>query len=273
MIIDGKAIAKGILAATRERVAALGLSREPIMRAVTMAPSPATRSYLSIKTVQAAESGFSMEVVTMEEGAKTTELVEAVRKDGADAVIVQLPLPDSVDTAVILNAIPRGKDADVLSEAAVAAFESGESKALVPPVAAAVTEILARASVDVRGKHAVVVGKGNLVGRPVAVLLSRMGADVRIVSKSTGDFEHEAPQADIIVSGAGVAGLVKPEHVKSGAVLIDAGTSGSGGGVVGDLDPACAAVASIFTPVPGGVGPIAVACLFRNAADLLETRF
>ena len=270
MIIDGRAIAKDILAATRERVTALGLSQKPIVRAITMAPSPATRSYLSIKTAQADEAGFSMEIVAMEDTASTEDLIEAVGKDGADAVIVQLPLPGSVNTETILNAIPRGKDADVLSDAAIAAFESGESKALVPPVAAAVTEILARASVDVRGKRAVVVGKGSLVGRPVAVLLSRMGADVRVVSKSTGDFEQEAPQADIIVSGAGVAGLVKPEHVKQGAILIDAGTSGSAGGVAGDLDLRSADKASVFTPVPGGVGPIAVACLFRNATNLLE---
>ena len=270
MIVDGKAIAKDILAVTRARVTALALPRPPVVRAITMAPSPATRSYLSIKTAQAKEAGFSMEVVTMENDASTTGLIEAVHKDGADAVIVQLPLPDSVDTTAVLNAIPITKDADVLSKTAVAAFESQKVEALVPPVAAAVAEILARASVDPRGKRAVVVGKGALVGRPVAVLLSRMGADVRVVSKSTGDFEKEVPQADIIVSGAGVVGLVKPEHVKHGAVLIDAGTSGSAGGVAGDINPVCAARASVFTPVPGGVGPIAVACLFRNAASLLE---
>ena len=270
MIIDGKAIAKRILAATRLRVAALGLSREPVMRAITMAPSPATRSYLAIKTTQADEAGFGMEIVAVEDTASTEDLIEAVRKDGADAVIVQLPLPDSVDTTAVLNAIPITKDADILSKTAVAAFESQKVGALVPPVASAVAEVFSRASVDPRGKRAVVVGKGALVGRPVAVLLSRMGADVRVVSKSTGDFEQEAPQADIIVSGAGVAGLVKPEHVKHGVILIDAGTSGSGGGVAGDIDPTCASIASVFTPVPGGIGPIAVACLFENAAALLE---
>ena len=100
------------------------------------------------------------------------------------------------------------------------------------------------------------------------MLLRALGAEVSVVTKESGDLSL-LTDADIVISGAGVPGLIRPEHLKEGVVLIDAGTSESGGAIVGDADPACAEVASVFTPVPGGVGPVAVACLFRNVAALL----
>ena len=157
----------------------------------------------------------------------------------------------------------------MLSAAARMKFEAGDRNALVPPVAAAMLEILVAHGVSPKGKRAIVIGSGHLVGKPCAELLSHEGADVAIVSFRAGDFSALS-NADIVVSGVGSPHFIKPEMLKNGAVLIDAGTSESGGAVAGDADPSCAQRCSVFTPVPGGVGPVAVAKLFENAVMLTE---
>lgn len=208
-----------------------------------------------------------LEVVRLEDAATLEDVHAAVRAPGADAVIVQLPLPSSIDTQAALDAIPRSQDADVLSSFAYEHFVSGNADALFPPVVAALEEVLERADVSPKDKHIVVVGKGRLVGEPVALWLSRFSS-VDTITRDSGDLSL-LKEADLVVLGAGEAGLVKPEHLKEGVVLIDAGTSESDGAIKGDADPSCATVASVFTPVPGGMGPIAVACLFKNVAALL----
>lgn len=254
MKIDGKAIADEILAAVKQRVTSL--ERVPSVRAVTVLPNAATESYLRVKTMKAIAAGMELQVVKALPN--TEDVIRAIEAPGADAIIVQLPLPAGIDVDAVLAAIPPEKDADVLNKGT-----------LLPPVAAAVAEIIARTNVEVKGKEAVVIGYGKLVGMPVEKWLLSHGANVRVITRDSGELSTLLHTADIIVSGAGSPGLVKPEMLKSGVVLIDAGTSESNGALVGDMDPACEAVASVFTPVPGGVGPIAVACLFRNAATLL----
>ncbi len=264
MIIDGRAIASEILRDTKERVERLGVS--PVVRAITCAPSPATLSYLRIKSARAKDAGMELEVVTMREDATEEDLVRAVIAPGASAVIVQLPLPAHINAVRVVNAIPVEQDADVLS---VNAYEQFIEGGVRPPVVEAVVEVLTRTNTDIAGKNAVVVGQGKLVGQPVAEFLEREGASVHILTRDSVDM-HMLATADIVVSGAGSPHLIMPEMVREGVVLIDAGTSESGGALVGDIDPGCESKASVFTPVPGGVGPIAVACLFRNVIELLE---
>lgn len=267
MIVDGRKIAAAILADVRERVA----GRTPVVRAIVMQPTAATESYLRIKSAKAAEAGMRLELVCMSDTATTGDVCREVVKPGADALIVQLPLPEHIDEKRVLDAIPITLDADVLSTAAYGHFEKGEPGALLPPVAAAVAEILARASVLVRGARVAVVGQGRLVGLPVSVWLAHEGTHVETLTEdSFEEKRHFLKEADIVISGAGSPGLITPSMVREGAALIDAGTSESGGAIVGDFDPACAEVASVFTPVPGGLGPVAVACLFKNAATLLK---
>ncbi len=266
MMVDGRAIASQILSEVKA-----SLSTTPVVRAIVVKPSPATQSYLRIKTARAEEGGMTLEVVRLPDDATEDDIIKAVNAPGADSVIVQLPIPEQLDWTRVLNAIPLDKDADVLSETAYARFMDNVPGALVPPVAAGIAEILARSGVEVAGKKTVVVGKGKLVGLPTGTLLSRMGAAVSYVVKETSEEEKLAllKDADMVISGAGAAHIIRPEMVKEGAVLVDAGTSGSGGAVSGDMHPDCAQKASIFTPVPGGVGPVAVACLFKNTARLL----
>ncbi len=267
MILDGRALAKDILVQVKARAAALG--RAPRIAALVTSETSATKSYLGIKEKRAADAGCTLEIMRFPEDVSTGALAAAVRAAYADAVIVQLPLPENVAATDVCDAIPLSKDADVLSRAARAAFENAEG-ALLPPVVGAVRKILEFGNVNVAGKRAAVIGAGFLVGAPVAAWLKRQGALVEVVTKESGDLSAALHAADIIVSGAGAPHLITPAMLSDGAVLIDAGTSESGGAIVGDADPACAERCSLFTPVPGGVGPVAVACLFENAVALAE---
>ncbi|MBU1292599.1 bifunctional 5,10-methylenetetrahydrofolate dehydrogenase/5,10-methenyltetrahydrofolate cyclohydrolase [Patescibacteria group bacterium] len=264
MILDGRALAKEIVEETRE-----SLPRTAVVRAVVVSPSPATESYLSIKEARAEDAGMHLEIVRVPETASTEEVIKAVQESGCDSLLVQLPLPKHLDARAILNAIPIEKDADVLSSAAYELFKSGTPETLLPPVVSAIAEILSRENISVSGKRAVVVGQGRLVGEPAAEWLRMQGAEVVVITLESGNLST-LQTADIIVSGAGSPGLITPELISEGVVLIDAGTSEQGGVIVGDALPSCAQKAALFTPVPGGVGPVAVACLFRNAGTLLK---
>ncbi|HQT82869.1 MAG TPA: bifunctional 5,10-methylenetetrahydrofolate dehydrogenase/5,10-methenyltetrahydrofolate cyclohydrolase [Candidatus Paceibacterota bacterium] len=268
MIIDGRKLAEAVLARAKARAARL--PHPPRMLVISANDTPATRSYLAIKKKRAADAGCILHELRFDARTATTEeLRTAVLAADADAVVVQLPLSDRADARIVCDAIPAGKDADVLSAAARMKCDADEYDALVPPVAGAVAEILAQNGIDPAGKKAVVIGSGWLVGKPCATWLSHKGAEVAHVSFRSGDFSA-LKDADIVVSGAGSPHFITPEMLKEGAVLVDAGTSESGGVLAGDADPACADVCALFTPVPGGVGPIAVAKLFENAVTLAE---
>ncbi|MFZ2500765.1 MAG: bifunctional 5,10-methylenetetrahydrofolate dehydrogenase/5,10-methenyltetrahydrofolate cyclohydrolase [Minisyncoccia bacterium] len=256
MIIDGRALAREVLARAKAR--AEKLSHPPrVVAYIAQDPTPATRSYLNIKKRSAEAAGCFFEETNS----------QAFFKD-ADVAIVQLPV--SAEAMNLLELIDISKDADVLSRSAREKFERGDTDALLPPVVAAVRAILAFGQVAIAGKKAVVIGDGFLVGAPVAVWLRQQNAEVTVVNRATENFSEALLQADIIVSGAGAPHLIKPDMIQEGAVLIDAGTSESNGEVAGDADPACADKCALFTPVPGGVGPLAVACLFENAVTLAE---
>jgi methylenetetrahydrofolate dehydrogenase (NADP+) / methenyltetrahydrofolate cyclohydrolase len=263
MIIDGKGIAAEILATLRKRRAAYA---GPIRLGIVVASTdPVIESFVKIKSKVAHELGI--EIVRRDVTEYTTEpAMMAVRELSreTDGIIVQLPLPESIDANAVLSEIPVFKDVDGISTL------SGEhGRPVKAPVALAVMEILSRAGIDPKGKRAAVVGAGRLVGVPTASLLKDLGADVTQITLDSGRIEDIA-DADIVVSGAGVPGLIRPQHIKRGVALIDAGTSEISGVITGDVDPACRELASVFTPVPGGVGPIAVTMIFKNILDLVE---
>jgi methylenetetrahydrofolate dehydrogenase (NADP+)/methenyltetrahydrofolate cyclohydrolase len=239
MMVDGRAIAEDILNGLGEslRGRALGI--------VANAGDPATESYVRIKERVAARLGVEV---------KKGELAGLLA--ACDGVLVQLPHPQASE---LLMQIPPEKDVDAL----------GSAPKVAAPVAGAVREILLRSGVEAHGAKAVVVGGGALVGRPVSRMLCGMGAEVSVVTLEQGSLS-QLKDADIVVSGAGSPHLIKPGMLKPGAVLIDAGASESNGALAGDADPACAEVASVFTPVPGGVGPVAVAMLFKNLFTLIK---
>lgn len=268
MIVDGRQLAREVLEHARTRAARL--SHPPTVLAFVANETAATKSYLSIKKRRAAEAGCVLTVVYFPETVTTEELCAAVGAADADAVLVQLPLPASIDTQRVCDAIRVEKDADVLSTLSRAAFAEGSPEALLPPVVSAVQKILAQTSVTVRGAQVTVVGEGFLVGKPVATWFRQKGAHVQVATSKTANLEELLRSADIVVSGAGVPNLITPHLLRDGVVLIDAGTAESSGKIVGDATEDCAEKAAVFTPVPGGVGPLAVACLFENAVLLAE---
>jgi len=258
MIIDGRHIADTVLARTKERAARL--KKAPtVIGYVLNIQSPATRSYLNIKRKSAERAGC-----VFFERASVEPLSEK------ELGIVQFPT--ELSQQEIDTLLPLERDPDVLSTAAREKFARGEEGALLPPVVAAVAEIFDLYRVDTKGKRAVVIGAGFLVGTPMAVWLRLQGSEVIVVTtESKSEYLAAALRAaDIVVSGAGSPHFIKPEMLKEGVVLIDAGTSESSGKLAGDADPSCAEKCALFTPVPGGVGPVAVAKLFENATLLAE---
>jgi len=261
MIVDGLAIAEdmyvGLAPFFAGRQARLGL--------LVVGVDAVIGSFVRIKTRGAQRLGIETVRIDLPGNATTEDVVDRTQKlaNETDAIIVQLPLPDAVDVNAALSSIPPGKDVDALNP------RHSIERFVEAPVALAVVEILERAKVDIAGKRAVVVGAGRLVGAPTASLLKKYGADVSMFTLEQGSIE-DLKGADIVVLGAGKPGFIKPEHLKKGVALIDAGASEQAGKIRGDADPACAEVASVFSPVPGGVGPVAVAMIFRNLKTLIE---
>ena len=264
MIVDGKAIAEDIYADLAPRFASLG--KKVKLGIVVVGANPVIESFVSIKTKASERLGVEMVRVNVSDKSDAGKIEQAVQRlvASTNAVIVQLPLPQGIDTNQILKGVPKEKDVDALNPAV-----SEEGRLVHAPVALAVVEILERSNVAIAGARTVVVGAGRLVGAPSAWLLRSLGANVSIFSLEEGAIE-DLKDADIVVSGAGNPGFIKPEHLKPGVALVDAGTSELNKKITGDADPACANVASIITPVPGGVGPVAVAMIFKNLLTLLN---
>ena len=264
MLLNGREIADDMYAHVAAERAALPptLSLGILVAGV----NPVIEQFVRIKS-RAAER-LSIEVVRVDlgEGATTEEAITAVRDLAmkTDALIVQLPMPKQIDVNAVLSEIPHAKDVDAINPAV-----SDEVRGVYAPVALAVVELLKRGGVDPMGKRTVVVGAGRLVGAPTASLLKKMGADVSMFTLQEGSID-DLKDADIVVCGAGKPAFIKPEHVKDGVAIIDAGASEQAGVIRGDADPACAEKASVFTPVPGGVGPVAVAMIFKNFLDLVK---
>lgn len=264
MIIDGRAIAEDIY--TDLAPAFMALERTVRLGIVVVGENSIIESFVRIKGRSAARLNIEMVRKDLPESASEMEIISAIHtlNKNTDAVIAQLPLPKGVSTNNVLAAVPNAKDVDALNP------DIPEDKRLVhAPVALAAVEILKRSHIPIKNARAVVVGAGRLVGAPSAWLLRSLGANVSVFSLEEGSVK-DLKDADIIVSGAGNPGFIKPEHIKDGVALIDGGTSELNKRIAGDADPACAEKARIFTPVPGGVGPIAVAMIFKNLFDLVE---
>ena len=255
MIIDGRKIAEDIRDKLTENVSVSGAS--PRLVVFTYSPTFETKKFLGIKKKMADKIGIELSVVEFDESSNTEGCVAQIREavDTSDGIIVQLPFPKNIDESAIISAIPKTHDVD--------AFNIKDEEVL-PPVLGAVVEILERNDIDVCNKKCVVVGAGKLVGAPVAEWLKEAGANLTILTGKDADISDATKEAEIIILGAGHPNLLTPDMISDGVIIIDAGTSESGGKLAGDADGACAEKASLFTPVPGGVGPITVAVLFRN---------
>src|SRR3989344_8186330 len=250
MIVDGKAISESIYLELAPQFA--GLGRKVRLGIIVVGANPVIESFVRIKTPSAERLGIEMVRMNLPEQSDAGKVLQAIDRlaHDTDAVIAQLPLPSHISTNEILAAVPKEKDVDALNP------KVPEGERLVhAPVALAVVEILQSGGVQIAGTKTVVVGAGRLVGAPSAWLLRSLGADVSVFSLEEGSIE-DLKDADIVVSGAGNPGFIKPKHLKQGVALIDAGTSELNKKITGDADPAGAEVARVCTRVPGGVGSV-----------------
>lgn len=266
MIVDGKQIAAEIYEETATLVR--GLSRTPVMAAVTCVPNFETQKYLELKKRQAARVGITLEVIdlpititTAEAIARVTEILPRV-----DGVVIQLPFPAHINREALLSAVPSEQDPDGFS------YDEVHNSLCLPPVVGAIEEIAKRHELSFAGKQVVVLGQGRLVGAPAARFLRACGAFVTVYTAEDPHQVESLAAADIIVSGIGKPHFITADMVKEGVIIFDAGTSEDGGFVVGDVHPDVAQKAALFTPVPGGIGPITVAVLLRNLLNLIQNR-
>lgn len=269
-VIDGKAIAKEIRQEINDEVARFVGERgfAPGLAVVLVGNDPASETYVKSKAKGCKEVGMYSEVHKLPAETTQSELVELVTRLNADpkihGILVQLPLPPQIDEKAILNLIDPRKDVDGFHPVNVGKLMIGE-RALVPCTPAGCIELIERSGTEIAGKNAVVIGRSNIVGKPVAMLLLHKNATVTICHSKTRNLKEVCRSADILVVAIGRPKFVTADMVKPGAVVIDVGINRVDGTLVGDVDyDAAAAVAGAITPVPGGVGPMTITMLLKN---------
>jgi methylenetetrahydrofolate dehydrogenase (NADP+)/methenyltetrahydrofolate cyclohydrolase len=278
-IIDGKAAAAELRAEIAREVAALKANGKPApgLHVVLVGEDPASKVYVASKEKLAAEIG--MNSVAHRLPAETTEaallakIAELNADDGVDGILVQLPLPKHIDTGRIIDAIDPAKDVDGLHPINAGLLAGGKN-GLVPCTPLGCMLLLKQALPSLSGLEAVVIGRSELVGRPVAQLLLQADCTVTIAHSRTRDLPAVVKRADIVVAAVGRPRMVKGDWIKPGATVIDVGINRMPDGkLAGDVDYAeAAAVAGAITPVPGGVGPMTIACLLRNTLTAYRAR-
>lgn len=288
-IISGRDISKAIRAELTEEVATLkenGLT--PGLATVLVGEDPASQLYVGMKGKAAKEVGIYSRQITLPDTTSEDELLGLLAGLNADpeidGILVQLPLPDHIDEAKVLVAIDPDKDVDGFHPVNVGRLATGDPNVLAPCTPSGVIQMLVRSGVDPSGKHAVVVGRSNIVGKPMAALLLRKAAGgnatVTVAHSRTADLGAITRQADVLVVAIGRPGTVTADMVKPGAAVIDVGTNRvdddtreRGYRVVGDVEfDEVKEVAGWITPVPGGVGPMTIAMLLANTVQSARAR-
>ncbi|HET9803328.1 MAG TPA: bifunctional 5,10-methylenetetrahydrofolate dehydrogenase/5,10-methenyltetrahydrofolate cyclohydrolase [Candidatus Acidoferrum sp.] len=298
-ILDGNKIAAEIRSEVAAEVKALSRAGlRPGLAVVLVGHNPASEIYVRGKVKSSEEVGLYSERHTPPEIATTEELLALVndlnRRDEVDGILVQLPLPPQVDAKRVLLAVDPSKDVDGFHPMNVG-FLSTQRPGLVPCTPNGVMEILRRSNIPISGQEAVVVGRSDIVGKPMAMLMTNANATVTICHSKTRDLPGVCRRADILVAAIGKAGLVTPDFVRPGATVIDVGMNKvtdraefekyfkgnekreqafakNGSTLMGDVDPAVTEVAGALTPVPGGVGPLTIAMLMSNTVRAAKLR-
>ena len=270
-IIDGKAAASAVRARVKsevENIIAAG-GRKPCLAVVIVGDDPASRIYVRNKVAAAREAGMESRLEDLPASVSQDELISLVNGLNADpevdGVLVQLPLPSHIDENIIIDTIAPSKDVDGFHPLNVAALQLGR-ECILPCTPAGIIHLLDREGVQIEGKRAVVIGRSNIVGKPVAKLLLDRHATVTLCHSRTRDLGSVTREADILVTAVGHAGLISADMIKEGAVILDVGMNRSADGhLCGDVDfEGCIDKASLITPVPGGVGPMTIAMLLQN---------
>ncbi|HLY43147.1 MAG TPA: bifunctional 5,10-methylenetetrahydrofolate dehydrogenase/5,10-methenyltetrahydrofolate cyclohydrolase [Terracidiphilus sp.] len=298
-ILDGAGIAATIKQEVTEEVKEL-VTRgiRPGLAAVLVGHVPASEIYVRSKVQTCAELGLYSDLIAPPDTVTTEEMLDLVtalnERDDIDGILIQLPLPKQVDAKALLDAVSPDKDVDGFHPVNAGKLQAGRP-ALAPCTPAGIIEILKRSNVAISGQHAVVVGRSDIVGKPVAMLLLHQNATVTICHSKTRDLGAVTREADILVAAIGRPGFITPEMVKPGATIVDVGINRittreeferyftgdakreatfakRGSTIVGDVHPKAFEVAGAYTPVPGGVGPLTIAMLMSNTVRAAKMR-
>ncbi len=281
-IIDGKACAKQIkdqITKEVELIRSIGF-RVPKLAIILVGDRTDSLSYVHSKEKTCKSLGMDCAVSLLPSSTTETEVLDLVEKynqdRSIDAILIQLPLPDGMDTARILESIDYRKDADGLHLMNVGLLHLGEPY-VMPCTPKGIITLLQSNGIEIAGKHAVVIGRSQLVGEPTAQLLIRQNATVTLCHSHTRDLSSITRIADIVITAAGCPGLLKPEDFKEGAVLIDVAINRTENGLEGDVynertREALSQRLSAATPVPGGVGPMTIAMLMQNVLDIYKIK-
>jgi methylenetetrahydrofolate dehydrogenase (NADP+)/methenyltetrahydrofolate cyclohydrolase len=271
-IIDGKKIRDEILSKIQEEVASLPF--KPVFCDVLVGDDKASMQYVQMKKRNAEAIGIDFHganfpaTITTEDLIKEIEILNKVKN--MCGIIVQLPLPKGLDQKKILDAIDPRLDVDCLGEKASKEFYNGKID-FGFPAALACLRLLDSVNLDLNNKKIVVLGNGELVGKPVGALLNFRGLKPIIITSGTENKEEIIKEADVIISGIGKGKYITQDILKEGVILIDAGTSESNGGIVGDVDfESVKDMVGLISPVPGGVGPVTIAMLFNNVLNVAK---
>ncbi len=281
-VIDGKLLAQKLRAEIADEVASLKAKKGvvPGLAVILVGDNPASVSYVTAKEKACAEAGMYSREIRLPVTTSETELVSLVKELNGDpaihGILVQLPVPKHISDKAVINAIAPDKDVDGFTPVNVGKMLIGE-ECFLPCTPHGILKLIEFSGMDVRGKHAVVIGRSNIVGKPVAVLLSRKetNATVTLCHTGTPDVSSFTRMADIVVVAAGRPGTLTGDMLKPGAVVIDVGvnripdaTRPKGFRLVGDADfESCSKVAGAITPVPGGVGPLTITMLLWNTLE------
>ncbi len=275
IVIDGAAAAREVYAGLKERVAQLALANvRPGLAAVLVGDNPASKIYIRNKVRACADAGIHSEVHALAAGTSPAELVETLARLNHErdvhGILVQLPLPAHLDETLVARTVAGQKDVDGLTWQNLGALMAGHP-GFEPCTPRGVMTMLDRAGISVEGRHAVVVGRSTIVGKPMALMLTSRSATVTVCHSRTVDLGAHTRRADILVAATGRAGLITAEMVKPGAAVIDVGINRRAGRIVGDVDFAGVKdVAGWITPVPGGVGPMTIAMVISNTVLAAE---
>lgn len=274
IIIDGKKLSLEILKKIKAEVASLPFV--PVFCDVLVGDDPASLQYVGMKARQAEKVGIHFHPANFPTTITTSELIEEIKKlneiENMCGIIVQLPLLEHLDKRSVLDAIDPKLDVDCLGTIASEKFYSGWNALEIGfPTALACIQLLDSLKLNLSDKKIIVLGQGMLVGKPVVALLRFCGLNPDIITSKTENKTELIKNADIIISGMGKAKYIRGDMIKEGVVLIDAGTSEDGGGIVGDVDlESVKNIAGFVSPVPGGVGPVTVAMLLQNVLTVAK---
>jgi len=279
-LIDGRAISAQILSELSGRVSALkARGVQPGLAFVRVGEDPASKVYVGRKEKACADLGMFSQTQVLPEQASEAELLALITKLNADVrvhgILVQAPLPKQIREAVVYSTVSPQKDVDGFHPVNVGKLMLGDPTGFQPCTPAGIRELLARSGTKTAGAEVVVLGRGNIVGKPMAAMLCQKeknaNATVTICHSGTRDIAGHCRRADILIAAMGVAEFVKADMVKPGAVVIDVGVNRVEGKMVGDVDfDAVQRVAGMITPNPGGVGPMTIAMLMQNTVRAAE---